>query len=141
MPFAGMFAGIGVKLAILAALAAAAGVFYWHYTGIIKERNAAIAQAGALQLANEVQQGTIQDQGKAITNWAESQAQMQATLDALATAQVEANSTARKLNDVLGRHDLTALSLAKPGLIERRINSGTADILRMFRVATGGSDK
>jgi hypothetical protein len=137
----GMLMPSGIKMALLAALAVAIAGAYWHYTTVKGERDAAIAQVGALQVANEVQRSTIKDQEAAIENWAEAQARMQATLDALATAQVEANATARRLNNVLSKHDLHALSLAKPGLIERRINSGTADVLRMFESESGGVDQ
>ncbi len=136
----GLLVPSGMKMALLAALAVAIGGAYWHYTVVKGERDLALQQVGALTVANTVQRATIKDQEKAIGNWANAQARMQKTLNALATAQVEANSTARRLNDVLSKHDLHALSLAKPGLIERRINSGTANILRLFRSESGGAD-
>lgn len=131
----------GIKMALLAALAVAMAGAYWHYTAVKGERDLALQQVGAFKVANEVQRSTIKDQEKALGDWVEAQARMQLTLDALATAQVEANSTARRLNDVLSKHDLHALSLAKPGLIERRINSGTADILRLFESESIGADQ
>lgn len=137
----GMLVPSGIKMALLAAVAVAVAGAYWHYTVVKGERDLALQQVGALQVANQVQTATIKDQEQAIANWAEAQERMQATLDALATAQVEANSTARRLNDVLSKHDLHALSLAKPGLIERRINSGTADVLGLFESESGGADQ
>ena len=130
----------GIKMALLAVLATAIAGAYWHYTVVKGERDLALQQVGALTVANDVQRTTIGNQEIAIDNWAQAQRNMQATLDALATAQVEANSTTRRLTDVLSRHDLHALSLAKPGLIERRINVGTADIFRMFESESGGAD-
>jgi hypothetical protein len=137
----GMLMPSNIKIALAAALVVAAGAAYWHYTEVKGERNLALQKAGALEVANDVQRTTIQDQEIAIANWAEAQARMQATLDALATAQVEANSTARRLNDVLSKHDLHALSLAKPGLIEHRINSGTANVFRLFESESGGTNQ
>lgn len=137
----GMLMPSGIKMALLAALAVAIAGAYWHYTVVKGERDLALQKVGALEVANTVQRATIHDQEAAIGNWAEAQERMQATLDSLATAQVEANSTARRLNDVLSKHDLHALSLAKPGLIERRINSGTADVLRLFESESGGADQ
>ena len=128
----------GVKMALLAALVAAAGLFYWHYTTVKSERDAALAQVGALQVENKVQDATIDALEANIKEWEAAQERMQATLDALATAQTEATAQQRKLNDVLSKHDLSALSVAKPGLLERRINRGTADVFRMFECATGG---
>jgi hypothetical protein len=137
----GMLMPSGIKMALMAAVAVAIAGAYWHYTVVKGERDAAIAQVGALQVVNQVHITTIKDQEAAIGQWAEAQARMQATLDELATAQVKANDTARRLNDVLSKHDLHALSLAKPGLVERRINSGTADVLRMFEFESGGVDQ
>lgn len=130
----------GVKMALLAAVVTAIAGAYWHYTVVKGERDLAVQQVGALTVANQTQRSTIKDQETAIGKWVEAQARMQITLDALATAQVEANSTARRLNDVLSKHDLHALSLAKPGLIERRINSGTAAVLGLFESESGGSN-
>lgn len=135
-----MLGGAGVKLAILAALAVAVGGAYWHYTVVKGERDAAMAQVGALEVVTTVQRATIHDQEAAIDDWVIAQKRMQATLDAMAQAQVKANEEARRLNDVLSKHDLHALSLAKPGLVERRINSGTARILGMFESESAGAD-
>ncbi len=135
-----MLGGTGVKLAILAALAVAVGGAYWHYTVVKGERDAAMAQVGALEVVTTVQRATIHDQEAAIDDWVIAQKRMQATLDAMAQAQVKANEEARRLNDVLSKHDLHALSLAKPGLVERRINSGTARILGMFESESAGAD-
>jgi hypothetical protein len=128
----------GVKLALLVAVAVALGMFYLHYTNVKAELNAAFAQVGALKVETEVQDATIQAQTNRLTDFVDAQAEFQATLNELTNAQVEANSTAKELNDVLSKHDLTRLSLAKPGLIERRINSGTAAVLSMFEHATSG---
>jgi len=134
----GMIPG-GIKMALVAALVVAAGLFYWHYTTVKSERDAALTRVGQLQVAHEVQQATITGLEEAIGDWKAQADRFQKTLDAMADAQVEANSQARKLNDVLSKHDLAALSLAKPGLVERRINSGSADVLGLFESATAGS--
>lgn len=138
--FAGILGSIGIKLALVGIVVAALGGFYWHYTTVKADRDAALAKVGALVLANKVQRGTIKNQERAIGNWAKAQKQMQQTLNELAQNQARAAETARRLNDVLAKHDLHALSLAKPGLIERRINRGTSSINRMFEQATSGSD-
>lgn len=134
--FAGILGSIGIKLALLGILAMAAGGFYWHYTIVKGERDDALAMVGALAVIDKVQKATINNQKKAIANWVEAQKQLQITLNALAENQVRATETIRRLNDVLSKHDLHALSLAKPGLIERRINRGTAGILKLFEDET-----
>ena len=132
---------LGIKFALLAVLATAIGGAFWHYTIVKGERNAAIAQVGALTIANEIQHTTIATQEAAISNWVEAQAKMQLTLDAMANAQITANKVAKELNNVLAKHDLHKLSLAKPNAIERRINRGTANVLRLFNTETSGGDQ
>lgn len=138
MMFAGMLSGMGLKMALLAALVAAGGVFYWHYTNVKAERDAALAQVGALTAAKAVQDQTIVSLEKTVGEWKAQADRFQSTLDKLADAQVQATAEQRKLNDILGKHDLEALSLAKPGLIENRINAGSRSILLEFETATGG---
>lgn len=131
--------GIGIGLKMLAAgvlLTAVAGA-YWHYTSVKNERNAALARVGALNVAHAVQEDTISTLEGAIDQWQAQATQFQAALNAMTEAQVEASSQTRRLNNVLSKHDLERLSLAKPGLIERRINRGTADILSVFECASG----
>lgn len=137
--FAGMLGGVGLRLAIIAAIAVAVGGFYLHYQNIVNERNEALQQVGALEVANKAQATTIERLVENTAEWARSAEAFQETLDELANNQTRANEQTKRLNDVLSRHDLTALSLAKPGLIQRRINSGTSDILRLFESETSGS--
>lgn len=133
----GLIPGLStVKIALLVAAAVAAGLFYWHYTSVKSERDSALAQVGAYQVTTEIQKTVIEGQKDAIKDWVAKAAEFQQTLDRMAANQVQANATAKRLNDVLSRHDLHALSLAKPALVERRVNDGTADILRMFENTT-----
>jgi hypothetical protein len=142
MMLAGLVGGMGLKVALLGVLAVAIGGAYWHYTVVKGERDAAIALVGALQVADTVQKETISTLEGVNKEWKTSLEEFQDTLDAVADNQIEANEHARRLNDVLSKHDLERLSLAKPGLIERRINRGSADILGMFESATArGSDR
>ena len=130
----------GIKMALLAAVVVAAGGFYWHYTVVKGERDVALATVGAMEVVKEVQDATISSQRKAINEWAAHQANMQTTMKALGQTAVAAYQESRRLNNVLAKHNLTRLSLAKPRLIERRINSGTADIIRMLNAATAKRD-
>lgn len=45
-----------------------------------------------------------------------------------------------ELEDKLARHDLEALSLAKPLLIERIINRATEDVMNRIETITGGGE-
>jgi len=42
-----------------------------------------------------------------------------------------------RLKDLLGKHDLGFLASKKPGLIETRVNKGTANANRCFEIASG----
>ena len=64
----------------------------------------------------------------------------QDNLDALTQVQREANAESRRLNDIFGQHDLRALAVARPGLIENRINAGTLDAYGMLERITGQDD-
>jgi hypothetical protein len=129
-----------LKIGLVVALAVAVSGFYWYHTIVKSERDNAIAQVGALEVAKQVQDATIYALEANAHEWNAAQERMQTTLDALATAQVEATAQQRKLNDVLGKHDLEYLSARKPGLVERRVNAGTADVLRLFECTTGGCE-
>ena len=129
--------GLGIKMLAAGVLLTAVAGAYWHYTSVKNERNAAMAQVGALNVAHKVQSATISTLERAIRQWKTQADRFQLALDAMTEAQVEANSQTRRLNNVLSKHDLERLSLAKPGLIERRINRGTADILSVFECASG----
>lgn len=131
---------VGLKLAIIGIALTALVAAYWHYTVVKGERDTALQEVGALRAAKAVQDTTIKVQKEALDNWKAEAAQFQDTLNQMVKAQTEANETARKLNDVLSRHDLHALSLARPGLIERRINSGSADVLGLFYSVTSDSN-
>ena len=128
----------GAKMAMLAAVAVAVAMFYWHYTVVKGERDAAMAQVGALQVANSVQVSTIHSLESVVEEWAAQASQMQETLGAMQEAQVEANKHQRRIADVLGKHDMEVLALGKPVLVERVINRGTADVFSMFESVTEG---
>ena len=51
----------------------------------------------------------------------------------------EATKYKDELIEKLQKHDLTRLSLKKPGLIEKRINNGTKKLLESFESLTGNT--
>lgn len=135
-----------VRLALLigavVAIAAVIGWLAWDNYTLSAQRDSLLQENGAQRTAIEVQQQTIDDAVGAIEEWREQMTRLQGQLTELARVQQEATSETRRLNDVFARHDLARLARARPGLVERRVNSGTADALRMLEVASGGgSDK
>ena len=51
----------------------------------------------------------------------------------------EATKYKDELINKLQKHDLTRLSLKKPGLIEKRINNGTKKLFESFESLTGNT--
>lgn len=129
---------MAAKMAALGALLTLLGAAYWHYTNVVNARNEALAKVGALTVENQVQDDTISTLETRVSEWAAANKRLQEVVGEMAAAQREATAEQRRLNDVLSKHDITALSLAKPGLLEHRVNNGTADIFRMFECASGG---
>lgn len=128
----------GIKMLLLGALVAVvagvAGYIWW-----LQRENAGLhTRVGAQEAALSIQKDTISSLEQINQEWVKAAADMKALVNQMATVQQEATAQTRKLNDVLSRHNLLALALAKPGLIENRINAGSVDALCMFEFATGG---
>ena len=137
--FAGLLAGTGFKMALVAGAVALLGAFYVYHNNVVNERDAALQQVGALTVANEIQDETIKALVENTAEWSKSAEKFQITLQKMTENQEKSNEHSRKLNDVLSKHNLYRLSLAKPGLIERRINRGTVNVLKLFESTTSGS--
>lgn len=132
----------GLKMLLLGAVVALAGALAWYIYDLKSDRDEALTLAATQKVALSAQEDTIASLHKAVDEWIAHAGQLSADVAAMASAQREATVQTRKLNDVLSRHNLHALALAKPGLIESRINAGSVDALCMFEHATGGhSDK
>jgi hypothetical protein len=97
------------------------GVFYGGYS-YYKDTQARISQLTAnnatLKAANETNQATITELQATAVLQAELTQDLQKNLQ-------KAEAYQDKLIGQLRKHDLTKLSLKKPGLIETRINDGT----------------
>lgn len=115
------------------------GVFlaYRHYTGLVEDNKTLTINNVTLTRSIEDQRLTIERQAEAIEDWSEALADFQRVASELQRAADAARAETRRLNGVFARHDLEALALAKPGLVEGRINAGTDDVLRMLECATG----
>lgn len=60
----------------------------------------------------------------------------QVKMDHLNDDNRKAREESQKLRDVFAKHNMAALALRKPGLIEKVINKGTKDLWRDFRSMT-----
>lgn len=131
-----MWIKLGLMLIAAGAVALIIYLGYNHYTGLVADLETARINQSKLETAVETQKLTIDTMASAITEWEAHSKQMQATMGALAEAQQEATVYQRKLANVFAKHDLKKLSAAKPALVERAINRGTADVFSMFRNET-----
>lgn len=134
---------IGVKGVVVAiAVPVILGIVslgYRHYTGLVEDK--ANLTADVASLTEEVGQLSVDKtelEGALHRNEIIRQEQ-EADIQELALSASSAQREARRLNDIFAEHDLTRLSLAKPGLIERRINGGTARVGRMLECASAGT--
>lgn len=105
------------------------GLGYWYYTDTqnrldqLRENNAKLESANAsnVETINQMQQ-----ERKII----------QAAMDKLAAEAEASRAKVDALRDKFIDHDLTKLSVAKPGLIEKRINNGTQKVFDDLRSLT-----
>lgn len=115
------------------------GLGYRHYVGLVDQVGQLESEKAQLETSLAVQDATIADQREALLRWLDEAEAQEKRLGELQAVAQSATEEARRLNDIFAEHDLTRLTLARPGLIERRINSGTADIGRVLECASAGN--
>jgi len=113
---------------------AIAGAGYLYHTQQIAIRDATIAQQ---QTNNDRLRGNVATLESNLEREKEalrkSQENLQTQLKAVGELTQKATALTAERDEYVGifrRHDLTKLARAKPGLIEPRINKGTADVFR-----------
>jgi len=125
---------MGLKLAAVMAMlmVAMGGAFSWYYNdtqeriGILRENNAKLETA--VQISEESIKMLQQDMAK----FQELNQQLQADLQ-------QAEAYGDDLRSKLREHNLTALALKKPGLLEGKMNGATAKLWRELEQDTGGN--
>lgn len=136
---ASKLAGLSIRAIIIGLLLTAVVVF----TGSLVLQNRALREDNKtlelnqqkLMQAINIQEETIAEHRRAISEWKESAVEMQRNLTRLSAVQKESRRQLDALEDKYAEHDLKALSLRKPKLVEGIINRGTADVVRMFNSA------
>lgn len=136
LPSSVPFKAIGVGL-VAGGLALVVFLAYRHYTNLVTENRVLAANNAVLETTIGTQSDTIDAQARALDDWAEAQRELLRAARELQTAASAARAETRRLNDIFSRHDLESLALARPGLIENRINAGTGDAMRMLECSTG----
>ena len=79
-----------------------------------------------------VLEGAIAQQNEQMQDQLESQRQTQALISELSEANDFARQEVNQLRNTFARHDLNNLAIAKPGLIEKIVNKGTARVNQQF---------
>ena len=126
-----MFKIYGIILIIGIVGAIGFGAKYYYDTtqnkiAVLQDNNA------KLELVAETNQSTI-------NRLQEDNAKMNELSKELQSDLAEANKYKDELIEKLQKHDLTRLSLKKPGLIEKRINNGTKELFESFESLTGNA--
>ena len=110
----------------------------WYYNSTQEtvaqlNQNIATLRANQAQLEQAVATGneTIARQQADAAQFAEANIELRGRLDQAEVYQDE-------LSSKLARHDLTRLTLQRPGLIETRVNNATAKLFDELEVITGG---
>lgn len=119
----------GLLVAVLVAGAGGYAYFKWSQHRI----DQLVAEAQAYQLRDVEQKETIRSLEEEIKKQQEANTRLIA-----ANGEIEAEMN--RYLSILKRHDLTRLSAAKPGLIERRVNAGTKDVFNSIENASRAVD-
>ena len=115
-----------ILIGIILAMAMAFGGYYW----LTEKRLTVLTENNAkLSIAAQTSQQTID---KLAEDFETSQALTKELGIKLKASEAYGDNLAKKFRE----HDLTMLTLRKPGLIERRVNSGTAKILADLESST-----
>jgi len=127
-----LFAGGALVLAFLALI----GVGYFHYTSLLSSVESLAVKNSQLETKVGLQKEEILAQERAIDEWVEAQKELQERLQKLQLVAENATKESRRLNEIFSKHNLGELAKKKPGLIQSRLNAGTANLFRMFKCET-----
>ena len=125
---------MGLKIAgvFFILMLAMAGLGYWYYQDS-QTRIATLQENNAkLETAIAVSEESIKTLQEDMIKVAEANLQLQQDLQ-------KAEAYGDDLRSKLRQHDLTALALRKPGLLEGKMNGATANLWREITVDTGGT--
>ena len=115
-----------ILIGIILAMAMAFGGYYW----LTEKRLTVLTENNAkLSIANQTNQQTID---KLSEDFEKQQVLNKELGIELKASEAYGDGLAKKFRE----HDLTMLTLRKPGLIERRVNSGTKKILKDLESTT-----
>lgn len=126
------------KLIMLVVVAAIIGGLYFWNTLLKADLAVAQANIAVMEAALELQRDAVEAAQANAAEWREAFNGMQATIEELQDVQVAAAEESKRLSTIFIRHNLTTLAAARPGLVERRINSGSRAALSVLTSITSG---
>jgi len=124
---------MGIKLAgtMALVLAIVLGAFYWYYTdtqeriGVLRENNA------RLEIAVQTSEASLKTLQSEMSRINDLNSDLQADLQ-------RAEAYGDELRTKLREHNLTALAIKKPNILEGKMNGATANLWREIMSDTGG---
>ena len=122
----------GIKIAFVVIILATGGVGYAYINKLQGDLETARANVAKMEVA-------VQTAEASIATLQEDAARMAAANLQLQTDLQKAEAYGDDLRGKLQRHNLTALALAKPGLLEGKMNGATAKLWRELEQDTGGA--
>lgn len=128
--FIGIAAGIVVILLFIWA-------GYAHYQGLLLKVDQLTIENTEVRMSTEIQATHLAQQRVALAEWKKAQDELIKNYQALSQVAFEARKETARLHDLFTKHNFSALATKKPGLIENRVNSGTASLFKLFECETG----
>jgi len=121
-----------IKIAIVLVILATGGVGYAYINKLQNDLETARANVAKMEVAVATAEASIETLQQEAAKIAALNNQLQTDLQ-------KAEAYGDDLRQKLSRHNLTALALSKPGLLEGKMNGATAKIWRQLEQDTGGA--
>jgi len=113
---------------------------YFHYKGLLKENEILKVNERSLKDAIKHQGGAITALQNNVGSWEKAEKKRIKEMEEIKNVSEQSAKERNRLAKILAKHDIGEIAVRKPGLLEKRLNRGTADALSLFECATEGGD-
>lgn len=127
----------GIKAWLIVILAMSVGLLTWNF---IAKVNSIDDLKTTIALRDQTIEQERLQRDDAFDDWEEYNTAQQTFLDNVLEENDKHEERVSDLQDTFRKHDMEKLSVAKPGLIEARINRGSDALNRMYECITGNQD-
>jgi hypothetical protein len=110
---------------------------YWYISNMQVSINDLIASNESLALKLQAEEMNNKLALENIDQLRNAQDELVRSVQEMQDNQIAARAELERLDGIFSEHNFGALAQSKPGLIENRVNRGTADVIRMLECATG----